>query len=52
MTGGKPYYLAGLYPVLLAAGAQPVLDWARAGPQRRGRPGRGTGVQRWRSSAC
>ncbi len=29
VTGGKPYYLAGLYPVLLAAGAQPVLDWAR-----------------------
>jgi 4-amino-4-deoxy-L-arabinose transferase-like glycosyltransferase len=28
VTGGKPYYLAGLYPVLLAAGAQPVLDWA------------------------
>ncbi|GAA1192728.1 glycosyltransferase family 39 protein [Pseudonocardia alaniniphila] len=29
-TGGKPYYLAGLYPVLLAAGAAPVLAWARA----------------------
>jgi hypothetical protein len=29
MTGGKFYYLAGLYPVLLGAGAQPVLDWAR-----------------------
>ncbi len=28
-TGGKPYYLAGLYPVLLAAGAEPVLGWAR-----------------------
>ncbi|MGQ0779186.1 MAG: glycosyltransferase family 39 protein [Pseudonocardiales bacterium] len=28
-TGGKPYYLAGLYPVLLAAGAGPVWDWAR-----------------------
>ena len=27
-TGGKPYYVAGLYPVLLAAGAAPV----RAGP--------------------
>lgn len=33
VTGGKPYYLAGLYPVLLAAGADPVLRWAS-------RPGR------------
>lgn len=30
LTGGKPYYLGGLYPVLLAAGAAPVLAWARA----------------------
>jgi len=29
LTGGKPYYLAGLYPLLLAAGAQPAVDWAR-----------------------
>jgi hypothetical protein len=29
VTGGKPYYLAGLYPVLLAAGATPVLAWVR-----------------------
>ncbi|TCK21704.1 glycosyltransferase family 39 protein [Pseudonocardia endophytica] len=28
VTGGKPYYLCGLYPVLLAAGAGPVLRWA------------------------
>ncbi len=34
LTGGKPYYLAGLHPVLLAAGAAPVLDWARAGAGR------------------
>ena len=31
VTGGKPYYLAGMYPVLLAAGTQPVLDWTRRG---------------------
>ncbi|MBA2574736.1 MAG: glycosyltransferase family 39 protein [Nocardioidaceae bacterium] len=31
VTGGKPYYLAGLYPVLLAAGAEPTLRWARGG---------------------
>ena len=29
VTGGKPYYLAGLSPLLLAAGAQPFLDWVR-----------------------
>jgi hypothetical protein len=33
-TGGKPYYLAGLYPVLLAAGAVPVVAWARGGRGR------------------
>ncbi len=36
LTGGKPYYLAGLYPVLLAAGAGPVVDWARRGAGRAG----------------
>lgn len=34
-TGGKPYYLAGLYPVLLAAGAEPVAR--RASLSRSGR---------------
>lgn len=34
VTGGKPYYLAGLYPLLLAAGAAPALGWARAGATR------------------
>lgn len=29
IVGGKPYYLAGLYPLLIAAGAQPVLDRLR-----------------------
>jgi hypothetical protein len=34
VTGGKPYYLAGLYPVLLAAGAAPVLGWVARGRVR------------------
>ena len=34
LTGGKPYYLAGLYPVLLAAGAGPVADWVGRGAGR------------------
>jgi hypothetical protein len=29
VTAGKPYYLAGLYPVLFAAGAEPMLRWLR-----------------------
>jgi 4-amino-4-deoxy-L-arabinose transferase-like glycosyltransferase len=29
VLGGKPYYLAGLFPLLLAAGAQPVVDRTR-----------------------
>ncbi len=31
VTGGKPYYLAGMYPLLFAAGAQPAIDWMRRG---------------------
>jgi hypothetical protein len=27
VTGGKPYYLANLFPLLLAAGAQPTVEW-------------------------
>jgi 4-amino-4-deoxy-L-arabinose transferase-like glycosyltransferase len=35
-TGGKPYYLAAFLPVLLAAGAQPAVDWVhRARPRLR-----------------
>jgi hypothetical protein len=34
LTGGKPYYLAGMYPVLLAAGAGPVVEWVRRGSGR------------------
>ena len=33
VAGGKPYYLAGMFPVLLAAGAPIVVGWLR----RRGR---------------
>lgn len=29
-TGGKPYYLCGMYPVLFAAGAEPTLTWLRS----------------------
>jgi Dolichyl-phosphate-mannose-protein mannosyltransferase len=34
VTGGKPYYLAGFFPVLLAAGAPAVVDWVRRGARR------------------
>ena len=34
LTGGKPYYLTGMYPVLLAAGAAPVVEWAARGGRR------------------
>jgi hypothetical protein len=37
VSGGKPYYLAGTFPLLFAAGAQPALDWGR----RHGWSGRG-----------
>jgi hypothetical protein len=37
LTGGKPYYLAGMFPVLLAAGAQPTMDWVGRAQQRRRR---------------
>ena len=30
MVGGKPYYLAGFVPILLAAGAQPFIDRVRS----------------------
>jgi 4-amino-4-deoxy-L-arabinose transferase-like glycosyltransferase len=36
VTGGKPYYLAGLYPILLAAGAPAAVHWLR---RRRGARG-------------
>ena len=35
VTGGKPYYLGGMFTVVLAAGAQPTLDWVRRRRSRR-----------------
>ena len=35
-TGGKAYYLGGMYPVLVAAGAEPAILWLhRSRPKRR-----------------
>ena len=34
ISGGKAYYLTGMLPVLLAAGAEPSLRWARGKPRR------------------
>lgn len=34
VTGGKPYYLAGLFPVLLAAGAIETATWLERGRVR------------------
>ena len=31
LTGGKPYYLTGAFAPLLAAGAQPFVDWCHRG---------------------
>jgi hypothetical protein len=36
-TGGKSYYLAGMLPVLLAAGAPPTVDWIHRGRSNRRR---------------
>jgi 4-amino-4-deoxy-L-arabinose transferase-like glycosyltransferase len=34
ITGGKIYYLGGMLPLLLAAGAEPVMEWMRRGRAR------------------
>jgi 4-amino-4-deoxy-L-arabinose transferase-like glycosyltransferase len=34
VTGGKPYYLGGMFPLLLAAGAGPVAAWLGRGRRR------------------
>lgn len=34
-SGGKPYYMAGLFPAVLAAGAAPVLDWVMRARSRK-----------------
>jgi 4-amino-4-deoxy-L-arabinose transferase-like glycosyltransferase len=44
VTGGKPYYLAGLYPLLLAAGAPPVVGWLRGRTDARGWVAGGLGL--------
>jgi hypothetical protein len=36
-TGGKPYYLGGMFPLLLAAGAPAAVRWLRRGDQARRR---------------
>lgn len=33
-VGGKPYYLCGMYPVLLAAGSDATLGWVQRGASR------------------
>jgi 4-amino-4-deoxy-L-arabinose transferase-like glycosyltransferase len=33
-TGGKSYYLAGMFPVLVAAGAEPTIQWLKRGRSR------------------
>ena len=35
VTGGKTYYLGGMFPLLLAAGAQPTIDWMHRGRGKR-----------------
>ena len=35
VTGGKPYYLGAMLPLLLAAGAEPTIAWARQQRRRR-----------------
>lgn len=44
VTSGKPYYLTGLYPVLLAAGAPLVVDWLRRRSDARGWVAGGLGL--------
>lgn len=35
VTGGKPYYLGAMLPFLIAAGAEPTMNWVRARRPRR-----------------
>jgi hypothetical protein len=34
VADGKPYYLGGMFPLLLSAGAQPTMEWMRRGRAR------------------
>lgn len=43
-TGGKPYYLAGMFPVLLAAGATEVDAWLERGSRRARRTSLATAI--------
>ena len=33
VADGKPYYLGGMFPLLLSAGAQPTMEWMRRQPR-------------------
>lgn len=44
VVGGKPYYLCGMYPALLAAGAAPALAWVGRGAGRARGVGLGAAV--------
>jgi hypothetical protein len=35
VTGGKPYYIAGIYPLLVGAGAGPTIAWVERSTRRR-----------------
>ena len=44
VTGGKGYYLAGMFPLLLAAGAGPTVAWLHRRRARRRQAGIGVGI--------
>ena len=44
ITGAKSYYLAGMFPILLGAGAQPTVDWIGRGRTQGRRIALGAGL--------